>query len=174
MFKKLMLALALALSPSFALAQTKFTMPPPAGVTVGGVQVVTTCGTASGLVAGNTAFMVMDTTGALCTNATGGGGGAVTQGTIPWAEKIAQVGGTTTAVGSGVMTAGTLRTALATDSPGIVALGQTTKSASVPIASASDQVGSAGTSHATVLSVQGIASMTKLLVTPYSVALPSN
>src|SRR6266404_3448761 len=141
--KKLWLALGLLLCLGLApaQAQTKFTMPPPAGVFLGGYQVVTTCGTASGLISGNLAFGAMDTTGAICTNATGGGGGSVTQGTIPWAENISQVGGTTTATGSGVMTAGTLRTALATDSPGIVALGQTTKSASVPIAIASDQLG---------------------------------
>jgi hypothetical protein len=244
--KKLSLALLFWLGlSSIALAQTKFTMPPPAGVVVGGVQVVTTCGAASGLVAGNTAFIAMDTTGALCTNASGGGGGAATiangadvaegntadaastaggtgtvsaklrlmttqlgtinttlgspfqaggsignttfaatqataanlnatvvgtgtfatqatlaaettkvigtvnQGTSPWvisgaltanqSVNVAQIAGTTTATGSGVMGAGTQRTALATDSPGIVALGQTTKSASVPVTIASDQ-----------------------------------
>lgn len=70
-----LIALCLGIAP--AQAQTKFTMPPPAGVTLGGLQVVTTCGTASGLVAGNLAFAAMDTTGALCTNATGSGGGGV-------------------------------------------------------------------------------------------------
>ncbi len=55
-----------------ALAQTKFTMPPPSGVFY---QVVTTCGAASGLAAGNLAFGAMDTTGAICTAASGGGGG---------------------------------------------------------------------------------------------------
>lgn len=60
------------------------------------------------------------------------------------------------------------------DSPGIVTLGQTTKSASVPVVLASDQVGTAGTANANVVTVQGIASMTKLLVTPDSVALPAN
>ena len=52
--------------------------------------------------------------------------------------NLAQVAGTTTAVGSGVQ-ATALRTTLATDSPGIVTLGQTTKSASVPVTIASDQ-----------------------------------
>lgn len=61
-----------------ALAQSKFTMPPPAGVTVMGIQVVSSCGSASGLSAGNTAFVAMDTTGVLCTSSGGGGGGAVT------------------------------------------------------------------------------------------------
>src|SRR6266403_4234060 len=54
--------------------------------------------------------------------------------------NLAQVAGATTAVGSGVQ-ATALRTTLATDSPGIVTLGQTTKSASVPVAIASDQLG---------------------------------
>lgn len=54
--------------------------------------------------------------------------------------NLSQVAGTTTAVGSGVQ-ATALRTTLATDSPGIVALGQTTKSASVPVTIASDQMG---------------------------------
>src|SRR6266576_1703726 len=62
----LALALAIGLNPSLALGQTKFTMPPPAGVFLGGYQVVTTCGAASGLVAGNLAFGAMDTTGAIC------------------------------------------------------------------------------------------------------------
>src|SRR5882757_8250970 len=88
--------------------------------------------------------------------------------------NLNQVNATAVATGSGVMTAGTQRTALATDSPGIVTLGQTTKSASVPMAIASDQVGTAGTANATVFTVQGVASMTKLLVTPDSVALPAN
>lgn len=73
-------------------AQTKFTMPPPAGVTVMGIQVVSSCGAASGLAAGNTAFVAMDTTGVLCTSAGGGGGGGLsvvdqtawTQGTSPF------------------------------------------------------------------------------------------
>src|SRR6267154_5136628 len=55
--------------------------------------------------------------------------------------NLNQVNATTVATGSGVMTAGTQRTALATDSPGIVTLGQTTKSASVPVTIASDQLG---------------------------------
>src|SRR6266403_1849796 len=74
--KKLSAALLLYLGlASAALAQTKFTLPPPAGIFLGGYQVVTTCGAASGLAAGNLAFGAMDTTGAICTNVTGGGGG---------------------------------------------------------------------------------------------------
>src|SRR5258706_3153566 len=89
----------------------------------------------------------MDTTGAVCTNAAGGGG-AVTQGTIPWADNITQIGGVSTstslvAVNVAPVTATNvaLVTALRPDSPGIVALGQVTKSASVPVAIASDQLG---------------------------------
>lgn len=52
---------------------------------------------------------------------------------------VAAVAGVTTATGSGAMTAGTQRTALATDSPGIIALGQAVKAASVPVTFASDQ-----------------------------------
>jgi hypothetical protein len=56
--------------------------------------------------------------------------------------NIAQVGGVATPVGSGVQ-ATAPRTTLATDSPGIIALGQAAKSASVPTAIASDQLGGA-------------------------------
>ena len=52
--------------------------------------------------------------------------------------NLAQIAGATTPVGSGVMATAQL-IALATDSPGIVTLGQTTKSASVPVTIASDQ-----------------------------------
>ncbi len=58
-----------------AWSQTTFTMPPPAGVQVMGMQVVSTCASASGLVAGNVAFAAMDTTGTICTGTGGGGGG---------------------------------------------------------------------------------------------------
>lgn len=75
--KKLWLALFLAiLGLAPAQAQTTFTMPPPAGVVVGGVQVVTTCGGAT-LSNGQLAVMAMDLTGKLCTNASGGGGGGL-------------------------------------------------------------------------------------------------
>src|SRR5258706_1301379 len=100
--KKLSAALLILLGlANAAFAQTKFTMPPPSGVFLGGYQVVTTCGAASGLVAGNLAFGAMDTTGAICTAAGGGGGGAVTQGTVLW-------------VVSGQGTAGTAATGVVT------------------------------------------------------------
>lgn len=73
--KKLGLALLLSvLGFAPAQAQVNFTMPPPAGVVVGGVMVVTTCGSVN-LANGSIAFLAMDHTGALCTNASGGGGG---------------------------------------------------------------------------------------------------
>lgn len=53
--------------------------------------------------------------------------------------NITQVGSATVAVGSGAMTTGTMRVALATDSPGAVALGQVIMASSVPVAIASDQ-----------------------------------
>lgn len=65
-------AAALLLTPLTAHAQTPFTMPPPAGVTVVGVQVVTTCGNAL-LTNNSIAFLAMNTSGQLCTNATGSG-----------------------------------------------------------------------------------------------------
>ncbi len=78
---------ALLLWPSLALAQTTFTMPPPAGVILGGYQVVTSCGSVS-LTANQLAFGAMDTTGTICSAAGGGSGGlsvtdqaAFTQGT---------------------------------------------------------------------------------------------
>lgn len=65
--RKLIAALLFSLGlASAALAQTTFTMPPPAGVTVVGVQVVTTCGAAS-LTNNAIAFLAMDITGTLCT-----------------------------------------------------------------------------------------------------------
>ncbi len=67
--------------------------------------------------------------------------------------NLSQVNTTAVATGSGVMTAGTQRTALATDSPGIVTLGQTTKSASIPVAIASDQLGAATTANSLPITV---------------------
>lgn len=66
-------------------------MPPPAGIVVGGVMVVTTCGSVN-LANGSIAVLAMDHTGALCTNASGGGGGGLSvvdqttwiQGTSPF------------------------------------------------------------------------------------------
>lgn len=70
--KKLGLALFLFLGLAPAQAQTPFTLPPPAGTTVVGIQVVASCGAAS-LTANTVAYLAMDTTGKLCDN--GGGGG---------------------------------------------------------------------------------------------------
>lgn len=73
--RKLGLALSLALwALAPAHAQNNFRMPPTAGVSVLGVQVVTACG-AGALSITLPGYLSMDTTGALCTNASGGGGG---------------------------------------------------------------------------------------------------
>lgn len=89
--------------------------------------------------------------------------------------NIAQVNGSTIAVGSGVQ-ATAERVTLATDSPGIVALGQTTKSASVPVTMASDQgtndyppgataitASATGTTAATTATLAGTAGKTTYL-----------
>lgn len=92
--KKLLVALSLWALSLPALAQN-FTMPPPGGVYVIGMTVVSACGTPGAvLVAGKPAFATMDTNGILCTTAGGGGGGSVTQGTVPWADNITQWGST--------------------------------------------------------------------------------
>lgn len=102
--RKLLAGLTILLGlASPALAQTKFTMPPPGGVTVMGVQVVTACGAASGLANGNLAYLAMDTTGTLCTSLGSGGitaavtvanGADVVEGTLT--DAAATAGGTGT------------------------------------------------------------------------------
>ena len=74
------------------------------------------------------------------------------------AVDIAQVNGVTTQTGAGTVGTGTQRVAIGTDA--------TTIAGSAP--------GVAGSASANVLTVQGAAGMTKLLVTPDSVALPAN
>lgn len=126
----------------------------------------------------------------------GGGGGSVTQGTVPWivagqgtagtaatgvvtvqgiaamtpllvtpsalpanqSVNVAQINGVTTLTGAGATGTGSQRVTAAQDT--------TTIAGSAP--------GTAGTASANVVTVQGVASMTKLLVTPDSVALPAN
>src|SRR5450755_3299903 len=72
---KRLLAFAFLALGSPALAQN-FTMPPPAGVTLGGFVVVSSCGGQT-LTAGKPAFATMDTTGKLCDSSSGGGGGGL-------------------------------------------------------------------------------------------------
>lgn len=55
------------------------------------------------------------------------------------AVNVAQIGGTTVDTGSGNMSAGTIRVALALNSPGILTPGQAMMSASAPVVIASDQ-----------------------------------
>lgn len=66
--------------------------------------------------------------------------------------NIAQVNGGTVATGSGAMNAQTLRTALATDSPGIIT------------------TGTAGSASSQVLTIQGVTSMTPILANPGTAA----
>lgn len=129
-----------------ALAQTTFTMPPPAGVTVVGVQVVTSCGSAS-LTAGGIAFVAMDTTGKLCDNG-GGGGGSTTanQGTAntlanAWPFKITDATNGPAAVKPASTAAAATDPGLVVDiSPnGINPNGSTTSVLSAPVVIASDQ-----------------------------------
>lgn len=72
--KRLALALLGLWLSGAAQAQTNFNMPPPAGVSIIGLQVVATCGVGA-LSTSTPAFMVMNQLGQLCTNASGGGGG---------------------------------------------------------------------------------------------------
>lgn len=53
--------------------------------------------------------------------------------------NLTTINGSTIAVGSGTMNSGTIRMALASDSPGAVTLGQVAMGSSVPVAIASDQ-----------------------------------
>lgn len=76
----------------------------------------------------------------------GGGGGSVTQGTVPWADNVAQVNGITTLTGAGATGTGAQRVTTAQDA--------TTIAGSAP--------GTAGTASMNVLTVQGIAAMTPL------------
>lgn len=82
--------------------------------------------------------------------------GAVTAGVEQ--TNLKQVNGVTTLAGAGAVGTGAQRVAIGTDT--------TTIAGSAP--------GTAGSASSNVLTVQGVASMTKLLVTPDSVALPAN
>lgn len=65
--------------------------------------------------------------------------GTVTVTATNLSENIAQVNGQTVGAGAGATTTGTLRTTLASDSPGIVTLGANTVANSIPITVATDQ-----------------------------------
>lgn len=152
--KKLLLALLLAL-------------PTPAWATDSFGHVVASCGTQTYKV-GNSGPMTVLATGELCSSGGGGGGGNTTTTSTAAAPtysegvttnavssdlsgnlrviapanastNIAQVNGGTVATGSGVMNSQTQRMALATDSPGIVVLGQAGMASSVPVVQASNQ-----------------------------------
>jgi hypothetical protein len=73
--------------------------------------------------------------------------------TVSTVTNLAQMGGAALNMGAGATSTGTQRVALASDSPGIIA------------------TGTAGSASSTVLTVQGIASMTPLLSTVTNTAL---
>jgi hypothetical protein len=102
--RKLWLGLFLFLGIAPAQAQSTFTMPPPAGVALMGLQAVTACGGAL-LSNGNTAFAVMDLTGRLCVAS------SVSQGTSPWV--VANQGGATTPAKVTIAVTNTYQQALA-------------------------------------------------------------
>lgn len=152
------LIVALLAFASPALAQTSFLMPPPAGVTVVGVQVVSTCGAAS-LTNNAVAYLAMDTTGTLCTKGSSGGTTTVVGTTSNASSAVATSSANIASVAYNYAFNGTTwdqvkskaasTAAVATDtsivtqlnplSPGIIALGQATKANSVPVTFASDQ-----------------------------------
>lgn len=162
---RLWLGLGLLLGVIGIVGAQQISMPPPAGVTgiacayntspptlttgnPGWVQCdstgkIITSGTASGANVGATGAAVPASAGYDGINVAGilrGWTGSNPSGSIFAGQiDVASIAGTTTPTGSGVMNAGTQRVALATDSPGIVSLGQTTKAASVPVTIATDQ-----------------------------------
>lgn len=83
---------------------------------------------------------------------------------------------TTVDTNSGNKSASTLRVVLATDQPALTNKLLVTPDLPSGASTAAKQpaLGTAGTASTDVLTIQGIASMTKLLVTPDSVALPAN
>lgn len=152
---KLGLALFLfALGSAPAQAQTVFTMPPPAGIMVGGLQAVTSCGGAS-LSNGQLATATMDLTGKLCVQLSAGLSGTVSNASSGVATSTTNIGAVSWLYGFNgttwdqIKTKAASVTAVATDtsvvtqlnplSPGIIALGQAVKASSVPVTFASDQ-----------------------------------
>lgn len=95
------LALLLLALATPAQAQNNFTMPPPAGVVLIGAQVVAACG--AGSLSATQGFVSINATGALCTNASGGGGFTPTATPVvgtAWTSAIA--GNTTQAIATNV------------------------------------------------------------------------
>ena len=144
MMRKLSLALALVLWSGLAWAQSTFTMPPPAGVTVMGVQVVTSCGGVS-LTANAVAFVAMNAQGQLCTNA-GGTTVTATQGNKGtnaqawWVEIGDTTNGPASVKAASTAPASTDLSLVVGINPNSVnANGQATKANSAPVTIASDQ-----------------------------------
>jgi hypothetical protein len=143
-------------------------------------RVVSSCGT-TGITytAGGFGPMTVDTNGNLCSNGSGGGGGTATNliqlnsvalgspsayGTSPGAVNVIGTNAFTTnlptvapSVAPVTATNPAVVVDLRPDSPGIIALGQTTKSASVPVTVASDQGAISVAPVGTSLAANGIA-----------------
>lgn len=115
--------------------------------------------------------------------------GAVTQSGAPWSENITQLGGNAINLGTGNTGTGTQRVVIATDQPTLTNAqpvlqsgtwninnisGTITLPTGAATAAKQPALGTAGAASADVITVQGVAGMTKLLVTPDSVALPAN
>lgn len=126
--RKLWLWLFLSLSLTSADAQNNFLTPPPSGVVINGVQVVTSCGNGT-LITTQFAYASMDTTGKLCVSGSTSGSAATITNLPIVPPSVAPVTATTSAV----------VVDLRPDSPGIIALGQTITSASVPVTLATNQ-----------------------------------
>lgn len=94
-------------------------------------KVVTSCNTAQGITAGNAGAFTVDTNGNLCTGI--GGSGATVS------TNVTQLGGVSINLGAGATGTGTQRVTLASDSPGILALGQAVMASSAPVTIASNQ-----------------------------------
>lgn len=75
------------------------------------------------------------------------------------AINVAQIGGASAATGSGAINSGTQRIALATDSPGVVTLGQAAMTASLPVTVANNQA-TISTSPDTSLLMNGATGIT--------------
>lgn len=128
--KKLALVPLLWLSlASASFAQSTFTMPPPAGVTVVGVQVVASCGGAS-LSANAVAFLAMDTTGTLCTK------GASGTTTVQGAQSNASSGVAATSINVPENAYNYVWNGSSWDQAAGVPIGPTTPSGSIPVVNA--------------------------------------
>lgn len=84
--------------------------------------------------------------------------------------NVAQINGVATATGTGIMGTGVQRVSIASDNDAVTVKQATASNLNAAVVG----TGTAGTPAGNILTVQGVAAMTKLLVTPDSVALPAN